>query len=236
MAKYSVKFVKGTGKVSATKVDPSHHMPSPLWVKKNKHTAEFEKIVRNSWSAYLDNFTMLLQSNYSQKASESLTRSKKTNDRYGQSAKYRRAANMEEYGSTRGHMATISALSGNPGFASGLYHDTMKAFLVFDGNNVEILHPMTDSKYKRVIKLSAETMSRTNIGNIGEQKGLMSLHLSKFLKAELGFNPRAWTTELAPFREGGIAYNFSLSQMNTKLAKLERSRKRGKYKKKGRKK
>ena len=62
----------------------------------------------------------------------------------------------------------------------------------------------------------------------------MSLHLSKFLKKELGFNPRTWTTLLSPFREGGADYTSSLNQMNDKLAKLERSRKRGKYKKRRR--
>ena len=233
MPRYSVKFVKGKGRVSATKAVSD--MPSPLWVKKNKHTAQFQKIVKDSWRAYLDNFTMELQDNYSEKASESLTRSPNTNDRYGQSKKYRRAGNMENYGSKKGHMATISYKSGTPGFASGLYHDTMKAFLQFDGNNVEILHPMTDSKYIKVIKLAAKTIHRSNVGMIGEQKGRMSLHLSKFLRTELGFNPREWTAELAPFRKGGSAYNFALSQMNKKLAKLERSRKRGKYKKKRRK-
>jgi len=206
----------------------SDGFPSGKWVQRNKNSAIFKKIVEDAWAPYLLSFEADLRKNYKAIANSSLDKKTSTKERYGQSEKYRRAANMTN--SQRGHMAVISEESDMNGFASGLYYDAMRVELLFNGTDITILHPMTDSKFLQIIQLIRKGLipraEKTQNGN-------KTLHLSKFLADEdkFNFNPRRWVGLVAAYKEGGAQYNAAMKNMNESLANQERSRKRGSYKK-----
>ena len=202
--------------------------PSARWVQRNKNSAIFKKIVESAWEPYLLSFEADLRKNYKAIANNSLDKKISTKERYGQSEKYKRAANMDK--SKTGHMAVVSEESDMNGFASGLYYDAMRVELLFNGTNITILHPMTDSKFLQIIQLIRKGLipraEKTQNGN-------KTLHLSKFLADEpkFNFNPRRWVGLVSSYKEGGTQYNAAMMNMNKSLANEERSRKRGSYKK-----
>ena len=193
--------------------------PSPEWVAKNKRTAEFKNIVESSWGPFVMAFNDELQKQYIGRASQKLSRSTKTDDSYSKRSTYRRAHDIE--GSANGTKEDVLHTN-MKGVVSGLLLDTMRAELRFDGNHITILSPMVNNHYKKIIS------------NMGDQPGLKSYYLSKFLASDFGFissGRYAWGPLTQPFRAGSLQYNAAKRGMNEDLARLEQSKKRGKYKK-----
>lgn len=212
----------------ASKEEASADVPSAMWVQRNKNSAMFKKIVEDAWAPYIISFEADLRKNYKNIANKSLDKKNSTKVRYGQSEKYRRASKIKN--SERGHMAVFSENYTANGFASGLYYDAMRVELLFNGTDITILHPMTDSKFLQIIQLIRKGLIPRATK---PQNGNKTLHLSKFLADEpkFNFNPRQWVGLVAAYKEGGAQYNAAMRNMNKDLASEERRRKRGSYKK-----
>ena len=202
--------------------DGSSDMPSVAWVRRNKNSSAFKMIVENTWKDFIREFSIILKKSYKRKAQLKLNRTSDTKETYNRWKTYKRAYNIP--GSKTGTKEPIryDGSDTNKGFLSGLLYSSMDAKLLYDGNNITILSPMTNAGYKALLS----TMT--------DQPGLKSYHLSKFLEEIYEFNTSgrdAWDFETQGFKPSGILYRKTLADMNRQLAKLERSRKRGSYKK-----
>lgn len=214
MASKKVTLTMTLPGVSEAKEDKDDDFLSPEWVNRNKHRGDFQAIVKNSWDGFIINFTNALQQQYRIRAKSSLNRSVETTYTYQDKSSYWRAKGIPN--SARGHKVDINK-SDTKGEVSGLLFDTMTATYIADGNNIKILSPLIDSRYKQLVSKL--------------QGSARSYHLARYLNDKFGFQVIGEGTLTSPFKEKGSAYNFAMKSMNQQLLALQNKGKRGKYKK-----
>ena len=196
MARFSLSY-----RISETTGDADR--PSAEWVKKNKNTAKFKKIVKSAWSIYF----LKLNGFYTQKwnkAPERENSSKVSIVNFGET--YRRARVLDQ----DGHRAKIVDRDTSMYLSGNLKKTVSSCQLKFDKGRIRILTPAFKKDY---IDLDKDVNGTTwNSGDAGDNG------LSEFLEDEFSFDS---TSLPSGFNKGEPEYENAVAKMNLLLKKEE---------------